>query len=257
MNKLLTLELNKKQCTKIIKTLNEYYKNTLELANVDYPKTIKYKTNEYYFYMFYSCLLNYGMRSKIYNQNIINTYSKYPNIFNPKTIITMNELELKEIIIKNIHPRYPNIAVKKWIELSNQLINYQNITLNLKNIKNIAELNKFIFNIKGYGQKTGSLLIRIICDSKICNFEENTNTIPIDRHDIEISYLTDIIKKDKLSIKEIKELSNTYVEVGNELGINPSDIDKYLWELGSTLCNKKKCSECPIKNYCKKGKNCC
>ncbi len=37
--------------------------------------------------MFYSCLLDYGMRSKIYHKNLVDTYEKYPNIFDPNYAI--------------------------------------------------------------------------------------------------------------------------------------------------------------------------
>ena len=97
-------------------------------------------------------------------------------------------------------------------------------------------------------------MIRIICDSKICNFEENLNSVPIDRHDIEISYLTNIIDTNKVSNNKIKELSDTYVSIGKKLNINPSNIDKYLWQIGNSYCNRKLCDECPLNNICKKIK---
>lgn len=65
----------------------------------------------------------------------------------------MKEVELYSIIVKNIHLRYPNFATKKWINLSNELLKYDNILNYLKTIKNINELNQFIKEIKSYGQK--------------------------------------------------------------------------------------------------------
>lgn len=202
--------------------------------------------------MFYSCLLDYGMRSKIYHKHLSTTYATYPDIFNPRYVVNMKEDLLKDIIVNNIHPRYPNIAVKKWIELSKGLQRYDSILNYLKTLNSFEKLEYFVKNIKGYGQKTGGLLIRIICDVKICNFKENVKSIPIDRHDIEISYLTGIISKQKIGNKEINDLSDMYVKIGEELNINPDDIDKYLWEIGNSFCNKKKCNECPI-NICCKG----
>lgn len=37
--------------------------------------------------------------------------------------------------------------------------------------------------------------------------------------------------------------------------MNPNDIDKYLWEVGNSFCNKKKCNECPLNNYCNERKS--
>ncbi len=242
--------VNYNQCINVIECLSNYFKDKEELANVEYPSNIQYKTNEYYLYMFYSCLLDYGMRSKIYHKNLVNAYKMYPDIFTPKYVLEMDEKVLKDILVNNIHPRYPNVAIKKWISLSQKLVEYDNILNYLKNINSFEDLNLFIKSIKGYGQKTGGLLVRIICDSQICNFKGNIENIPIDRHDIEISYLTGIINNEKINEKEIKRLSDTYVRVGNKLNINPSDIDKYLWEVGNSFCNKKDCENCPLRSYC-------
>ena len=248
------LNINYGRCQEVVERLNNHFVNKVGLADVEFPQNISYGTNEYYLYMFYSCLLDYGMRSKIYHKNLIDTYKKYSRIFCPKYVEKMSEKDLYNIIVNNIHPRYPNVAIKKWLTLSNELIKYDSIISYLKSIRSFEELNEFISNIKGYGQKTGGLLIRIICDSKICNFEENINSIPIDRHDIEISYLTNIIDTNKVSNNIIKELSDTYVSIGKKLNINPSNIDKYLWQIGNSYCNKKLCEECPLNNICKKIK---
>lgn len=66
------------------------------------------------------------------------------------------------------------------------MVEYNDVLEHLKSLNNFEELELFIKNINGYGQKTGGLLIRIICDTKVCNFKENVESIPIDRHDIEI-----------------------------------------------------------------------
>lgn len=248
------MDIDYKKCEEVVKILNEHFVNKTKVADIEFPQNIECSTNEYYLYMLYSCLLDYGTRSKIYHKNLVNTYMKYPEIFNPTYACKMSEERLKKIITNNIHPRYPNVATKKWQVVSNELIKYNNLLETLKEIKSFDELKKFILSIKGFGQKTGGLLVRIICDSQVCDFQENIKSIPIDRHDIEISYLTNIIKNQKLSGSEIINLSNVYVDIANKLKINPSNIDKYLWEVGNTYCNKKKCEECPLNNLCNKMK---
>lgn len=249
------MEINYNKCRKVVEKLNSYFDNNDEIANVNYPLNIEFKTNEYYLYMFYSCLLDYGMRSKIYHKNLIDTYMKHKNIFEPSYVIEMSEEDLKNIIVNYIHPRYPNIATKKWITLSRELFKYDNVLKKLENINSFEELNKFIKNTKSYGQKTGGLLIRIICDSGICNFRESVKAIPIDRHDIEISYITGIIDSMNIDSRQITNLSDTYVNVGQELKINPSNIDKYLWEIGNSFCNRKNCQNCPLNDVCIKASN--
>lgn len=245
------MHIDYEKCNVVINVLHKYFTSVGELSNIEYPNGVEYASNEYFIYMFYSCLLDYGMKSKLLHNNLSNTYSKYPNIFMPKNVINMPEEELKEIIVNNIHPRYPNVALKKWITLSKELSKYNNLVEVLKTFTSFQELVCFIKGLNSYGQKTGGLLARIITDSKICNFNENVESIPIDRHDIEISYLTGIINLKNITNKDINELSNCYVKIGNELNINPGEIDKYLWEVGNSFCNKKNCIECPLNIYCK------
>ena len=100
------------QGKKVVGLLYGYFSSKKEVANIEYPSNIEYGSNQYLLYMFYSCLLDYGMRSKIYHKNLSTTYAMYSDIFNPSYVVNAKEDLLKDIIVNNIHPRYPNIAVK-------------------------------------------------------------------------------------------------------------------------------------------------
>lgn len=243
---------NAKICSKL---LSNYYASNNSSAEVSYPTSLDKKSREYLIYVFYSCLLDYGMRSSIYHNNLINTYNKYPEIFDPKYVVINykgDEDRLKDIIVNNIHPRYPNVAVLKWIELSIYLNNNNNLFEKIKSTKSYQELAKIILSIKGFGQKTGGLLLRLIYESGISSFDFDLENIPIDRHDIEISYLNGVVNKPNLSNDEIISLGKCWVEAARVNGITPSEIDKYLWTVGNQFCNNKKCGECPLTSTCKK-----
>lgn len=246
--------MNSRNADIIVSTLDNYYKNqdSSKLATVDYPESIEYRSKEWLIYIFYSCILDYGMKSINYHKNLINTYNNHKEIFNPKYVI--NKEELLNIIKTNIHPRYPNIALEKWINLSSELSKYDNLLNTISSFNTFNELNTFIRSIKGYGQKTGGLLIRLIYEANICSFNDKIKYIPLDRHDIEISYLNGIIDTPKLNSKEIEELSDLYIKSGEKLGIDANLIDKYLWNVGTSFCNTKKCDSCPLKNTCKTKK---
>lgn len=70
----------------------------------------------------------------------------------------------------NIHPRYPNVAVDKWLNLSKKLSKYDNLLDKIKEFNNFNELNLFVGNINGYGQKTVGLLLRLIYESDVFKF---------------------------------------------------------------------------------------
>lgn len=250
------MQFQEKKIDILIQKVHEYYNNkdSKKLATVDFPNEIEYKSNEWLIYIFYSCLLDYGMRSQNYHNNLINTYHIYPQIFNPKYVIenfTTNKEELLNIMKNNIHPRYPNVAINKWLNLSIELSKYDNLLDMIKKFRSFNELNSFIRTINGFGQKTGGLLLRLIYESNICSFNDKLGYIPLDRHDIEISYLNDIIDSRKLNNNQIEELSSLYIKSGEKLGIDANLIDKYLWNIGSDFCNKKNCFNCPLHDNCK------
>lgn len=239
----------------VLKLLYDYYKDGDEdLASVDAPRSLEVGSHEWLIYMFYSCLLDYGIRSKIYHENLVATYQKYPQIFNPKYVINvLEDDELLKIMKENIHPRYPNVALKKWINLSKKLANYDNLKEMIESMS-LEKLESFVKGIGGFGQKTGGLLIRMIYEANIIDTYEDLQFIPIDRHDIEISYLNVIVSKMNLSEQEIRDLSDILIKSGHSLGISASKVDKYLWNIGSTFCNKEDCLNCPLNNTCKKRK---
>ena len=241
---------------RLVQKMHEYYKNkdSNTLAPVAFPELIEYKSNEWLIYIFYSCLLDYGMRSQNYHNNLINTYHIHPQILYVYLFVenfTTNKEELLSIMKNNIHPRYPNVAVDKWLNLSAELFKYDNLLDKIKEFNNFNELNLFIRNIKGYGQKTGGLLLRLIYESGVCNFNDKLGYIPLDRHDIEISYLNNVIDSQKLNSKQIEELSSLYIESGNKIGIDANLVDKYLWNIGNDFCNRKDCIHCPLNDECK------
>lgn len=67
---------------------------------------------------------------KLYHQNLINTYQKHKNIFNSNYVLSnynKDSSALYKIIKENIPPRYPNVAVNKWLKISETLSGYDNL----------------------------------------------------------------------------------------------------------------------------------
>lgn len=246
--------MNEVAAYRVLKLLHEQFKDSKDdIASVDAPEYLEVGSNEWLIYIFYSCLLDYGTRSKIYHNNLIATYYKYPQIFEPKYVIdnfVENHESLLKIMKENIHPRYPNVAIDKWIKLSDKLSKYDNLKNVLEGMS-LEELEKFIKGIGGFGQKTGGLLIRLIVEANIISSESDLNFIPIDRHDIEISYLNGIVERDNLNEQQIRSLSDTLIRCGHDLGIDAGTVDKYLWNVGNTFCNKLDCLNCPLKENCR------
>lgn len=53
-----------------VRLMDTYFKEYSEIgANIDFLDQFAVGTDEYFYYLFYSCLLNYGVNSKIYHKN--------------------------------------------------------------------------------------------------------------------------------------------------------------------------------------------
>lgn len=232
--------------------LKDYFKDMESTSSViPIPDDIKLLDNKWLYFIMYSCLLNYGVKSKLYNENILNTYRDYVWMFNPQEVVKRSNEEVLKVVRESIHHRYPNMAAMKWIKLSENLSKIDNLIMIVKSFNSYIELYEFIAGLGGYGQKTGGLLLRLLYESGICDYEDSLPIIPLDRHDIEISYLCGIIAKKKLSSKGIYELSKLWIETSLKYEVDANMIDQYLWHVGVEFCNKKRCLECPLYGECK------
>lgn len=245
MNTKINYDLDK--ANKAVLIFKKYFSSNENVAIIEYPDIIKYKSNEYFIYLFYSCLLDYGMKSKMYHSNLINTYLKYPAIFDPEYVLN-NTDDLDDILRNSIHVRYPRVAKTKWLKLSEFLRYEDNLKDKLYSFNTYEELSSYINEVHSYGQKTGGLLKRIIADIIGKYYVEE---IPIDRHDIEISYLLGVVDSPDLTNNDIRILSDVWVMASKNININPSLVDGYLWTIGVNFCNIKLCCECPLKDICR------
>lgn len=245
-----------------LKKMHEYFskQDIGTTATVLLPKTIVKGSEIHYRYLFYSCMMNYGMKSSILHEGLKQLYEKMPLLFSPQYVCENyigNYAELASILRLCVHVRYPNQCAKNWVGLSNVL--YMDYNSDPKQLfvdgSTYYDYRAAILNLKGFGQKTGGLLLRILIDDGLLKPVDGIAEIPIDRHDIDLcvwlkiilNITSDEIRKNK---KLIKLLSDTWVYAANELSISPSIADQYMWIIGSQLCTKKQCEVCPLCNDC-------
>lgn len=237
-------------------------KNIEGQAQVPIPASIMPFSAAHYRYLFYSCLLNYGVKSSVLHQNMLAFYETHPNLFLPNCVIqkySNNYSELADLLRTHIHVRYPNECAKRWVGLSEILHTKYDDNPQKMFVKRTtySELKDAISQIKGLGQKTGGLLLRMLIDTNMIQSVDGITEIPIDRHDVDICIWLEVITKInadeiKKSKKTIKMLSDVWVQAANNLSISPSLADQYLWIIGSQFCVSSNCSICPIRSQCKR-----
>lgn len=245
-----------------LKTLQFYFadKSIQGQAQVVVPKSISLNSAAHYRYLFYSCLLDYGTKSKVLHKNLLQLYEQHPDLFLPTYIIetySNDYTSLADLLRSYTHVRYPNECAKRWIDLSMLLhTKWQDNPWEMfKGKSTYHEFKEAISQVKGLGQKTGGFLLRMLIDNKMLISSDGIAEIPIDRHDVDLSiwlgvisgFTADEIKKSK---KIIKLLSDTWVQAANSLSMSPSLADRYLWIIGSEFCACKNCAQCPINQLC-------
>lgn len=240
---------------------NFFLKNKdLKMSNIILPSSIKRGSMEHCKYLFYSCMLNYGIKSKVLHENLQLLYEENPCLFNPKYVLDIyknNKCKLADLLRSKIHVRYPNQSAKNWINLSKIILSKYNGNLDeiFKNKQTYSEYQSAIFELDGFGQKTGGLLLRMLIDEGFVKPIDGIAEIPIDRHDINLCIWLDVIngltaEEIKKNQKIIGELSKIWVNVSNEFKISPSTTDQYLWIIGSKFCSKYQCNTCPLNSLC-------
>ncbi len=248
------------------RALHSYFRDaqTVRKATIELPEDIEYESRDHYLYVFYGCLLDYGVRSYHYHQRLRLAYSEFRELFNPDYILENfeNDIEgLSRILSRYLRVRFPTEAAKRWFSLSEVLCRkYDCDPRNLiKEATTLYELRNLVTEIRGFGQKTGGLLIRILYENGLLGNMNNDCMpfIPIDRHDVKVSMRLGIIRgleedssSDRVSNRLPAELSKIWVEASVLESIDPAETDRNLWLLGSGLCASNKCYLCPVKGLC-------
>ena len=88
---------------------------TTSKAEVILPERIERGSIENYKYLFYNCMLNYGMKSSVLYENLMKLYQSNPLLFSPEYICNTyagNYGALADILRSFVHVRYHNQCAK-------------------------------------------------------------------------------------------------------------------------------------------------
>ncbi|MGD2249404.1 MAG: hypothetical protein PVF58_13430 [Candidatus Methanofastidiosia archaeon] len=242
----------------VIRRLHEFFSTTDSLtATITPPEELEWKSKEHFLYLFYGCLLDYGMRSSIYHENLKKAYTQKPDLFDAQHIVETFQENIKGLaaVLKElVRVRFPNEGARRWLSLSETLLKkYSGDPRDMFTpLMSFDDAKNAVLKIKGFGQKTGGLLVRILYENNLITVKDKLNHIPIDRHDIEISIMLGVVSNDDSQTENtmVEQLSSMWIEASRAEGVDPCETDRNLWLLGSRFCSKKKCSFCPLNDMC-------
>jgi hypothetical protein len=85
----LLYKYNIDRAREVVKALHSYFRDvqTVKKATIELPNDIEYRSKEHYLYIFYGCLLDYGVKSYYYHQRLKFAYSEFRELFSPSYIL--------------------------------------------------------------------------------------------------------------------------------------------------------------------------
>ena len=214
------------------------YKNNIPKAVLDDKESLLR-------YLFFSTVLNWGVRSSTLLRKYYELYKVYGNkIIDPCYLANRKSFVRK--LIYNLGLPHKDKRIEQYLSAAVYICEkYNGKLLNmLENVNSYIELyNSLKLMNRSFIKKTLDLFIRLLIDYNYVPHQWSKDLlIPIDRNDLKLLRCFKIVNKGSYNHRLIYTIQKHIQSICNELGINPSIIDKTLWVLGSKLC--KDCTEC-------------
>ncbi len=255
------LKFNLSRSKKVINELMSsfYNKTGIFTENIitpdqNIPSSIKTGSEEHFKFLFYMNSINYGTKMSSLIERGIAMYNENPKLFDAEQIIKYEEETLSSDLRKYLKPRFPNQAIKRWLNNSQLLVN--NYQSNVKNVfkGDVKNILNNLSDFYGFGPKISNLLVFFMIEQKLISPKSLDGLMmPIDSHDVNISLWTKIAletnsREDKYFYAS--QLQKFYTDYCKDNDINILDLDRAMWITGSYGCSKKLCSSCKINSSC-------
>ena len=263
-------EIDEEKAVKIAKILHEQFENRkgifsdYSMPEYIYPRNLVPGSKEHALYFTYIISIDYMTDAEKLWKKARGAYELYPKRFTPKKILQFSDNTVKTFV-RRLGARFAPEAAKTWKKISKILLEKydgdpRNITpqpLTVNEIK--AKLQEFPYL---RGNKLSNFYIRAMGETglfKVKNLHELD--IPVDKQVARFTFYTGVVKikaqkyQGCVNDDPIKSLiEEAWRKAAKKLGIPPWKLDEPIWTIGSKLCTKRKCKQCPIENLCNKTK---
>ena len=264
------LVLNLDRSTEIARILENSFRNKehifrdqKELVENQMPLGVQPLSREHALFIFYIVPQDYATVSVRLYKRARELFEKRAELFDPEYVARLNVEDIKKLVSRKIGARFPNEAAFRWYANSIKLTKeYRGDPRRLFNVsKDACEVLSHIKEFRGFGPKTGALLLRAISNLGFAKLSHVSNVkIPVDVHDVRIAFYTHSVSGSNDVDTYVRNYSKYANLVQNlwsrSAGLARVDwliLDRALWLLGSKACVKGKHLHCPLKNFCIKG----
>lgn len=260
-------EIDSDKAEKIGKILLDQFYNRkgffekYEMPEYILPPNLVKGSREHALYLTYVISIDYMTNAvKLWNRSR-EEYLHSPENFQSENILKMSENQ-RRTLIKRIGGRYPTTGAKTWLKIAEKLQEFDGDPRNLTRTPSSIEEIKQKLDVFPYlrGKKLSNFYLRAMGENelfKISNFNELD--IPVDIQVARFTMYTGVLKLLSESFRGCVHeeplrglIEEAWRGAASELGSYPWKLDEPIWTIGSKLCSKRRCSECPIPALCDK-----
>ena len=193
-------------------------------------------------------------------KNARSMYQHCSDYFDPLNIITMDIDELVRIT-KELGARYPKNGANAWKKISTILLEKYD-----GDPRNITAIPKSIDEVKHHtaafpylrGPKLSNFYLRAMGEKNLFKLTNlNELDIPVDIQVTRFTIYTGCLELVRGVLKGCVQeppirliIEDIWRVTARSFGIAPWELDEPIWTVGSKLCAKKSCRNCPVQEFC-------
>jgi len=177
----------------------------------------------------------------------------------------MSDEELPAFL-KELGARFSPSAVRAWKKISEVLVQKyggdpRNITPQPLTVSEIKRRLSGFPNLRG--SKLSNFYIRAMGETGLFKVEDlNELDVPVDKQVARFTIYTGVLRLTYGSFRgavcsdPLRSLiQGVWRKAAKALGIAPWMLDEPMWNIGSKLCARRKCVQCPVEDLCDKTKD--
>jgi len=266
----MTVVVDKTRAIEIVRRLQAAYaqregilEDVDDLVEHQLPAGVRPLSREHALFLTFTVVNDHGLKSRRLYDRAKSLYSARPGLFDPEEVPTIYSDGADERLMKDavapLGVRYPRVAAQNWFQNAIHLRDkYESDARHLFNCSKVAaKVLAAICDLRGYGPKTGGMLLRAAVGlglTKLRGLEEVL--LPVDIHDSRISFFVRILRDTELSRETpdyyayAKHVQVALASACRTAGVSWLDVDRALWLIGSRGCVRVQCAFCPLRMSC-------
>lgn len=271
----MTLTIDSERAQQIVVRLYDAFSSrfgllseTEDLVENQIPPNVPRLSRDHSLFLFFTVANDHGMKSSRLYAAAKQLFQKCRELFEPRRIVadfsSGDDPALIEATAKSLGVRYPREAARSWYANSLRLLESFNGDPRqlFQSSSDASALLKQIRSFRGYGPKTGGMLLRAIVGLGFVRVDRLEDVLPpVDVHDSRISFLTGIVRASAARevdgehyYKYTAQIQAALKDACNSSRVAWCDVDRALWLIGSRGCVSKRCHLCPLSDVCSVGR---